>query len=42
MIRKAEGEHVEVLGLVGIILNCIFRKWDGETFWVDLTQYRDR
>jgi hypothetical protein len=28
--RKREGDHVDVLGLVGMILNCIFRKWNGK------------
>jgi len=35
--------HLEDPGLDGrIILRCIFKKWDGEMDWIDLTQDRVR
>jgi len=40
-LRK--GDHLEDLGTDGRkILKCIFKKWDGGTDWIVLTQDRDR
>jgi hypothetical protein len=38
-----ETDHLEYPG-VGrmIILKCIFKKWDGDTDWIDLAQERER
>jgi hypothetical protein len=32
VMGKPEGDHLKALGLVGIILKYISRKWDGETY----------
>jgi len=38
-----EKDHLEDPGIDGsIILNRIFRKWDGSMYWIDLAQNRDR
>jgi hypothetical protein len=38
-----ERHHLEDLGIDGgIILKCIFSKWNGGMVWTDLAQDRDR
>jgi hypothetical protein len=32
VMGKPVGDHLKVIGLGGMILKCIFRKWDGETY----------
>jgi hypothetical protein len=35
-----EWDHLEDTGVDGIILKCIFRKWDGGMDWIGLAQNR--
>jgi hypothetical protein len=37
-----EGDHLGDLGVDGIILKWIFKKWDGGMEWIELAQDRDR
>ena len=38
-----ERDHLEDTGVdERIILKCIFRKWDGGIYWIDLAEDRDR
>jgi hypothetical protein len=37
-----EGDHLEDPGVDGIILKCIFKKWDGGMGWIDMAQDRNR
>jgi hypothetical protein len=38
-----EGDHLEGPGIDGkIILKWFLQKWDGDTDWIDVAQYRDR
>jgi hypothetical protein len=38
-----ESDHLEDLGVNGaIVLNFIFKNWDGDMDWIDLAQDRDR
>ena len=41
--RILVNEHLENLGEDGrIVLNWIFKKWDGGIDWIDLTEDRNR
>jgi hypothetical protein len=38
-----ERDHMESLGMDGkMILNCIFRKWEGGMDWIDVAEDRYR
>jgi hypothetical protein len=37
-----ERDHLKHLGLDGIILKQMFKKWDGDMNWIALAQDRDR
>jgi hypothetical protein len=43
LVGKPEGRnHLEDPGVDGIILKCIFKKWDGGLQWIDMAQDRNR
>jgi len=37
-----ERNHLEDPGIDRIILRWIFRKWNGDMYWIDMAQDRDR